>query len=137
MELWKPVQDGQREVPPGGVCPSCRSPRVHRSRVRSPVERAVRAILPYRPFTCSTCKWRGWVWPEASQGIVHQLPPLPDRRHRRARTDSGKKVASPRELQMQRLRRQLVLAAILAVLTGGAVHMCQIEADPEDAENAQ
>jgi hypothetical protein len=137
VELWKPVPDGAREVPPGGVCPKCRSPRVHRSRVRNVVEQAARAVSPYRPFSCSACKWRGWCWPVPSQGLLQPLPPLPSRR-RRSSAGSGRKGVhqmSPAEYQRYRYRQHVVITALLAVVTGGSVFYCQ--RDPNAREMSE
>ena len=128
MELWKPVPDGAREIPPGGVCPMCRASNVHRSRAHNPLEAALRTLTPLRPFRCSNCRWRGWRIPSASQGPVHNLPPLPDRKHRRGgRTPSGRKIHSPGELIKRRARRHVLLAVMFAAMAGGALVYCQHE----------
>lgn len=134
MELWKPVPDGAREVPPGGVCPQCRSPRVHRSRVRNVVEKAARAVTPYRPFACSACKWRGWCWPVPSQGLLQPLPPLPERRRRKSgRPDrKGTHQMSPAEYQRSKYRQHLVIAVVVALFAGGSIFYCQ--RDPNASE---
>lgn len=130
VELWKPVPDGSREVPPGGLCPKCRSLHVHRSRTRSALERVLRAFTPLRPFRCTACAWRGWVVPVASQGPLRELPPLPSgRRRSHARTASGRRISSPRELARARARRHVTLAMLLAGLATASMLYCQHEPD--------
>jgi len=47
-------------------CPTCGSPRIHRSRVRGLLERVRRLLVTDRPHRCDACGWRGW-GPETSK----------------------------------------------------------------------
>jgi hypothetical protein len=62
-------------------CPSCGEPRVHRSRLKSPLERLRRVLTRRTPFRCERCNWRGWRRPVGggarfSRKIIH--PELTD-----------------------------------------------------------
>lgn len=132
LELWKPVPDGAREVLPTGLCPGCRSPRVHRSRVRGPLEYVLRALTPLRAFRCSQCRWRGWRVPIASQGPVLPLPPAvasPARRGTR-RNSAGRRIYSPKELAVIRSRRHVALAFLLALGAASTLLYCQQDPPP-------
>jgi predicted RNA-binding Zn-ribbon protein involved in translation (DUF1610 family) len=50
------------------ICPKCHSQRVHRSRIRSAIERARRALTGKAPFRCPACGWRGWAFDFGSTG---------------------------------------------------------------------
>jgi predicted RNA-binding Zn-ribbon protein involved in translation (DUF1610 family) len=41
-------------------CPKCGSPRIHRSRSRSLLERIRKSFTEKRPHRCHACGWRGW-----------------------------------------------------------------------------
>jgi hypothetical protein len=41
-------------------CPSCSSPRIYPSRLRSAVERIRRALTDRQPYRCHACGYRGW-----------------------------------------------------------------------------
>jgi hypothetical protein len=41
-------------------CPKCGSPRVHRSRARSALERLRKRLTEKRLHRCHDCGWRGW-----------------------------------------------------------------------------
>jgi hypothetical protein len=41
-------------------CPTCTSPRVYPSRLRSPIERVRRALTERQPYRCHACGFRGW-----------------------------------------------------------------------------
>jgi len=41
-------------------CPSCSSPRIYPSRLRSAMERARRALTERQPYRCHACGYRGW-----------------------------------------------------------------------------
>jgi hypothetical protein len=126
-ELWRVVPDGAREIPPGGVCPRCRSPHVHRSRSRSPFSRFARAVTPYRLFKCTGCGWRGWRYPEVSEGPLLALPPVPDRSPRSPRTRDGKRVYTPAEITRARSRRHVAAALVLAAVCCSGFLYCQEE----------
>ena len=55
-------------------CPRCHSPRVHRSRPRSFLERARRRMRAVRLFKCPDCHWRGWLIPLEFGGVVPSAP---------------------------------------------------------------
>ena len=42
------------------TCCSCGSPRLHRSRSRSPLEQFRKKLTTRRLFECGSCGWRGW-----------------------------------------------------------------------------
>ena len=42
------------------TCPKCGHFSAHRSHSRNIIESFAKAILPFRPYHCSTCEWRGW-----------------------------------------------------------------------------
>lgn len=41
-------------------CPTCASPRIYPSRLRSSVERIRRALTEHQPYRCHVCGFRGW-----------------------------------------------------------------------------
>jgi hypothetical protein len=41
-------------------CPTCSSPRIYPSRLRSPLERIRRALTDRQPYRCHACEYRGW-----------------------------------------------------------------------------
>jgi hypothetical protein len=41
-------------------CPSCSSPRIYPSRLRSAIERVRRALTERQPYRCHACGYRGW-----------------------------------------------------------------------------
>lgn len=89
-------------------------------------EGTMRAVTPLRPFSCSSCHWRGWRVPVASSGPTIDLPPLSSDRKRTSRSDkrhvdhlSGKQI-------MQRKQRvQIVGAMIIAAFVGFMTIKCQ------------
>lgn len=124
--LWKTVPDGAREIPPGGVCPKCRSPKVHRSRPRGAFEQLLRSLGPWRPFACAACQWRGWAWPQVGEGPVLALPPAPEpARRRRTHHGQHKPSRSSRGPTRARHVRQLLLALVLAACAAGVFVYCQ------------
>ena len=42
-------------------CPKCGHWTLHRSHSRNAIERALRSAIPYRPYRCTGCSWRGWL----------------------------------------------------------------------------
>ena len=42
------------------TCPSCGSPRVHRSRTKGWFEQLRKTLSADRPHRCPDCRWRGW-----------------------------------------------------------------------------
>jgi len=42
------------------ACPSCGSPRIHRSRTKGWIEHIRKTLSPDRPHRCPDCHWRGW-----------------------------------------------------------------------------
>ncbi len=42
------------------TCNACGSPRLFRSRSRSPLEQFRKKLTSRRPFECASCGWRGW-----------------------------------------------------------------------------
>jgi hypothetical protein len=135
LELWKTVPDGAREMLPGGRCPRCSGIRTHRSRTRSILESLLRMFTPLRAFTCSTCQWRGWRVPVASQGPLLELPPLPPPKKKRrvARTSIGKRIYSPSEFARKQARRHVLLAILLALAAGATLGLCREEEVEGDA----
>ncbi len=128
-ELWRVVPDGLRETVPGDRCPVCNSNRVHRSRVRGGLEAWRRTFLPWRPFSCSACSWRGWVYPVPSEGPVVDLPVVPvSRRRKRPRTARGRPILSPVEQTRLRNRQRLVVVFFLAIAVSGSVVCMQTDA---------
>lgn len=41
-------------------CPSCDSPRIYPSRLRTRLERVRRALTERQPYRCHACGFRGW-----------------------------------------------------------------------------
>lgn len=75
MELWHLVPNGTEEVLRDRKCPACGSTRTHRSHIRKGSwERLLRAVTPFRPFSCSECRWRGWRIPLPAEAPA--LPPI-------------------------------------------------------------
>ncbi len=90
------------------------------------METSLKTVTPLRPFTCSSCHWRGWRVPIASTGPLTELPALPasdrrrthraDRRH--AEHLSGAEIASIKQ------RRQVVAAVAVAFIVALTVVRC-------------
>ena len=78
-----PAEEAEMAQVEGGAlyqyCPSCISPRVHRSRSRSVFERVRRGMAAERLFRCDTCGWRGWLMPLVNiEGEPADLVEAPD-----------------------------------------------------------
>ena len=43
-------------------CPQCRSGRIHKSRRKGILERAILAMIFVRPFRCERCDYRFFRW---------------------------------------------------------------------------
>jgi hypothetical protein len=126
LELWRPVADGAHEILPDRKCPRCGAARTHRSRIRGFMEGTLKAVTPLRPFTCSSCHWRGWRVPVASSGPTIDLPPLSADRRRTTRADKRHiEHMSGAEIMRRKQRIQVVVAMIMAVLTGIIIMKCE------------
>jgi hypothetical protein len=121
------VPDGAKEVLPGERCPQCQGNRTHRSRVRGPAEQFLRSFTPLRPFSCSTCNWRGWRIPEASVGPDVPLPPLTD--GRRFHRSSGR---SKKQQATIRIIRQILVTAVVAWIAAMVFTRCQNDASAQE-----
>ncbi len=51
-------------------CPKCGHWTLHRSHSRNVIERTFRNLLPYRPYRCTGCEWRGWLHKSAGRNKV-------------------------------------------------------------------
>lgn len=57
-------------------CPTCDSPRIYPSRLRSAAERIRRALTERQPYRCHVCGYRGWgaiALPDSSDTDVEEL----------------------------------------------------------------
>ena len=72
-------------------CPSCSSPRVYPSRLRSAFERLRQMLTDKQPYRCHECGWRKW-----SEVRVH--PDSPDVHPEDLRTGRAPKSVSPGDL---------------------------------------
>jgi hypothetical protein len=126
MELWRAVPEGAHEILPDRKCPHCGAEKTHRSRIRGVMEGGLKAMTPLRPFTCSSCHWRGWRVPIASTGPKTELPPLPPgRRRRTSRADRRHaEHLSGAEILRTRQRRQVVAAVGVAFIVAVGVVRC-------------
>jgi hypothetical protein len=125
IELWRTVPDGAREAIPGDRCPRCGQMRVHRSRARNLAEKALRALTPFRSFTCASCHWRGWRVPVASVGPHVQLPSMPP--SKRSRRSSIERKRDRRVLLKQ--LTHVMIAIVAALVAGSLFSRCQHDAD--------
>lgn len=124
LELWRAVPKGAHEILPERKCPACGSQQTHRSRVRTFAEKLGKAVTPLRPFTCTSCGWRGWRVPIASVGPLVELPPLaplPARRHHKGK----KKHLSGTEHAIRRGRIQIAMTVALGLTVALGVVRCQ------------
>ena len=42
-------------------CPRCGEYRLYRSHAKNRVEALVKRFLPFKPYRCHACNWRGWI----------------------------------------------------------------------------
>ena len=75
--------DGRVRTRTAMACGVCGSPRLHRSRSRTPLEHLRKKVTPKRLYSCSSCGWRGWkrgVTPSACQPPLALAREAPDLR---------------------------------------------------------
>jgi len=55
------VSQSLRQSVVPGICPKCNAPALHRSSVKTQIERVRRNLSEKRKYRCHSCDWHGWM----------------------------------------------------------------------------